>query len=321
VLANDARILRALRNAGVHLLPSDIALLCELSMVEVEHAITGLQSAGFDIESRPGLGWRLISSPDRIIADDLHSRLGDCLVAREILVFAETNSTNDVAANLGRQGHAGGVAVFAERQTAGRGRFGRRWVSADHEGLWFSLLLRPELPVSVWPRLTTWAGVCVAKVVGEMARIKWPNDVLVGGRKVAGILIESVVDHSGNPFAIVGIGLNLNQTEFPPELENRATSLRLAFGAPIERAAFAASLLAELGRTLPYLSARFPEILAEAARRSAVLGEWVKLHSGTEVFEGLAESLDGDGNLIIRGIDGTEMRMSNGEISSKEIIS
>ena len=320
-LSHDAQLLRVLRDAGVHLLSGDIAAQCGLSLAEVEQSLTSLRTAGFDIETKPGLGCRLLSGPDRIMADDLFSRLGDCEVAREILVFEETSSTNDVAAALGRQGHPGGVAVFAERQTAGRGRFGRRWVSAGHEGLWFSLLLRPVLPFVEWPRLTTWAGVAVAKTAGSSARVKWPNDVLIGGRKVAGILIESVMDNAGQPFAIVGIGVNVNQTEFPPELEGRASSLRLSLGKTVDRAEFAARLLRQLSATFSSLSADFPSVLAEAGRRSAVLGQWIVLHSGTEVFEGLAESLDADGNLLIRGSDGVLRRMNSGEISTRGNIS
>ena len=117
--------------------------------MDVEAGLARLRGAGFDIESKPGLGCRLLAAPDRVIADELYSRLDGCSLAREILVFEETSSTNDVAAKLGRQGHAAGVAVFAERQSAGRGRFGRRWVSPGHEGLWFSLLLRPALPMAL----------------------------------------------------------------------------------------------------------------------------------------------------------------------------
>ena len=313
----DARLLRALRESRVHLLPSELASHCGLSLTDVEASLERLRGAGFDIESKPGLGCRLHASPDRIIADDLLSRLDDCAIAREILVFEETSSTNDVAAKLGKQGHAGGVTIFAERQTAGRGRFGRRWVSAGHEGLWFSLLIRPDLPPANWPRLTTCAGVAVASAVGPEARIKWPNDVLLGGKKIAGILIESSVDESGKPFAIVGIGVNVNQTEFPPEIADRASSLRLHAGRFIERSEFAATLLRELDRLLPAAAHNFSAILAEAERRSAVLGEWVELHSGTETHAGIAASLDCEGNLELRLADGSLRRMTAGEISSK----
>ncbi|MEQ1854067.1 MAG: biotin--[acetyl-CoA-carboxylase] ligase, partial [Chthoniobacteraceae bacterium] len=210
----DARLLRLLREAETHFPAGELAAELGVPEPALEASLAGLREAGFDIEDRPGEGYRLIGSPDRLIADDLHSRLGGCELAREILVFEETTSTNDVAARLGREGHAGGVAVFAERQTSGRGRFGRRWESTAREGLWFSLLLRPGWPASQWVRLTTWAGVAVAgaieRVAGQSAKIKWPNDVLVDGRKVAGILTECSTDSSGRMFAVVGIGLNVS---------------------------------------------------------------------------------------------------------------
>ena len=174
--------------------------------------------------------------------------------------------------------------------------------------------------MALWPRLTTWAGVAVAATVGAGAQIKWPNDVLLGGRKVAGILIESAVDESGGAFAVVGIGVNVNQTEFPPEIADRASSLRLHAGQAVNRAEFAAALLAELARLLPIMEQDFPAILAEAAQRSAALGKWVQLFSGTETFEGVAESLDCEGNLEMRMADGSLRRMTGGEISSKPTI-
>ena len=316
----DARLLAALRATEVHLLPGDIAAQLHAPLAEIEAALARLRAAGFDIEMKPGLGCRLLAAPDRLIADDLHARLGDCALAREILVFTETSSTNDVASRLGRQGHAGGLAVFAERQTAGRGRFGRRWDSADHAGLWFSLLLRPELPPAQWPRLTTWAGVAIAAAVeqftGRPAQIKWPNDVLVAGKKVAGILIESASDDAGAPFAIVGIGVNVNQTDFPPDIADRAASLRQLTGRRLERPALAAALLRELDARLADAAHDFPSLLADATRRSALLGSWVRLHSGAAHFEGTAESLDADGNLRLRLADGTLQRMTAGEVTS-----
>lgn len=317
--APDTLVIRALRSASVHLPPGDLAAQCGLPLSEVHASLARLTAAGFQIESRPGFGCKLLGTPDRLIADDLHARLGDCAIAREILVFEETGSTNDVASNLGRAGHPGGVAIFAERQTSGRGRFGRKWTSASHEGLWLSLLLRPELPLANWPRLTTWAGVCVATACGPQARVKWPNDVLIDGRKTAGILIESATDSAGNAFAVVGIGVNLNQTEFPPELSGLATSLRLALGRTIDRAEFAAALLTELNLRLGNLGPSFHTILADAEMRSAILGHWVELHSGAEVFSGIAEGLDSDGNLLIRKADGMLQRMTAGEISTKPL--
>jgi len=294
---------------------------------EIKAALARFEAAGFDIEAKPGLGLRLLASPDRLIADDLHARIGDGApaggnpLAREILVFEETGSTNDIAARLGREGHAGGLAVFAERQTAGRGRFGRRWESGSHTGLWFSLLLRPAFPSARWVRLTTWAGVCVAAAIERMtglpARLKWPNDVLVNGKKVAGILTECSTDTSRSLFTVVGIGLNVNHESMPAELAERAASLRQFTGHPLDRPAIAATVLRELAARLPEVEIAFEGILAEAAHRSSILGNWIHLQAAGSVLEGRAESLDAEGNLILRLADGSLHAVTAGEVTSQ----
>jgi BirA family biotin operon repressor/biotin-[acetyl-CoA-carboxylase] ligase len=324
----DARLLRELRTTAVHLLPGDFADALGVPREQIAAALTRLRGAGFDIEEKPGLGCRLLTSPDRLIADDLHARIGadtpscENPLAREILTFEETASTNDVAARLGREGHAGGLLVFAERQTAGRGRFGRRWDSAPHAGLWFSLLLRPAFATPLWVRLTTWAGVCVASAIeratGLHAQVKWPNDVLIGGKKVAGILTECSSDMERGMFAVTGIGLNVNHEAMPDELADRAASLRQCAGRTFDRSAIAAAIIAELAARLPSVDTAFDTILAEAARRSSVLGKWIRLDAAGISFEGRAENLDAHGNLLLRLADGSLRTMTAGEVSSQK---
>lgn len=317
----DARLLAVLRASEVHLPATDLASQLAAPLSAVEARLAELRNAGFEIEERPGLGFRLLHSPDRLIADDLHSRLGPCELAREIVVFAETASTNDSAMQRGRQGAAGGLVIFAERQTAGRGRFGRAWASASHRGLWFSLLLRPTLPYSAWPRLTTWAAVSLAATIesslGLPAAIKWPNDIYLTGRKIAGILAESGVDVNGQPFAVVGIGVNVNQTagDFPPELATKAASLGMVTGRFIDRPTLAAHILRELDARLPQLASDFPDMIAEASRRSLLLGRWVQVQSGHSIIEGRAEELDPEGQLLLRAADGSLNRLSAGEVT------
>ena len=317
----DARILAALRASRVHLPATDLAGQFTAPLSSIEARLSELRGAGFDIEERPGLGFRLIRSPDRLIADDLWARLGPCPLVREIVVFAETASTNDSAMQRGRQGTEGGLIIFAERQTAGRGRFGRSWASAAHRGLWFSLLLRPALPPSLWPRLTTWAAVSLAATIenslGLVAAIKWPNDIWVSGRKVAGILAESGTDVNNRPFAVMGIGVNVNHSsgDFPRELAGKAGSLSMATGRVIDRPALAANLLRELDLRLPQVAAAFPEMIAEAARRSLLLGRWVQVQSGPHILEGRAEELDPDGHLLLRHSDGSLSRLTAGEVT------
>ncbi len=319
--AVDVALLQALR-AELGFSPAgELAQEAGVSLAVLEERLDGLRAAGFEIEMRPGLGCRLLSSPDRLIADDLWARMGENALVREIVVFEETDSTNERAADLGRHGAAPGVAIFAEGQTAGRGRFGRRWESRSHAGVWLSLLLRPALPMALWPRLTTAAAVGLAKAVetmtGTRALIKWPNDVLIDGRKVAGILVETGVSAKAEPFAVLGIGVNVNQErqDFPGELRERATSLREASGRRIDRPTLAVALLQELERQLCQLNATFPDTLTEAARRSSLLGRWVRLGAGDGVIEGMAESLDAEGHLMLRDVGGFLHRLSAGEVT------
>ncbi len=319
--ALDARLLRALREARMHVPAGELAAELGESAAVIRARLAALSEAGFEIEDRPGLGLRFLAAPDRLIADDLIARLGPCPLIREILVFAETDSTNELATQLGRQGTPGGLAIFAEHQTAGRGRFGRRWASASHRGLWFSLLLRPALPLAQWARLTTWGAVSVAAAIeetcGARATIKWPNDVFLSGKKVAGILAESGTDALGQPFAVLGIGVNVNHepADFPSDLHATAGSLREAAGQPIDRPAFATALLHALDARLPLLGDDFPAIIAEATARSFLLGRWIQVRAGQDLAEGLAERLDADGQLLLRQSDGSINRLVAGEVT------
>ncbi|MCE9611899.1 MAG: biotin--[acetyl-CoA-carboxylase] ligase [Chthoniobacter sp.] len=317
----DARLLRTLRETQVHLPAGDLAAQLGESVAAIRAGLAALNAAGFEIEDRPGFGFRLIAAPDRLIADDLTARLGASPLIREILIFAETESTNDIATRLGRSGAPGGVAIFAEHQTAGRGRFGRRWASASHRGLWFSLLLRPALQQAEWARLTTWAAVSVAaaidETIGAKSAIKWPNDVFLADKKVAGILAESGADSTGGPFAVLGIGVNVNHEpdDFPDDLRATAGSLRMTAGAPLDRAALATAILRALAVRLPLLAEYFPAIIAEAGARSFLLGRWIQVRAGEVVSEGRAEELDENGHLLLRLADGKVVRLAAGEVT------
>jgi len=244
-------------------------------------------------------------------------------IGREILVLEETGSTNDVASQLGRDGVAEGAVVFAEHQTAGRGRLGRKWESVSHKGLWFSLLLRPTFALADWSRLTTWAAVGIARGMEEVlpgchALVKWPNDIYLDGKKAVGVLSESVVGPNG--YAVVGIGVNVNHTreDFPEELLSRATSLWETGGpdtTPLDRHVVAAALLRQLDALYPALDCNFASIVAEAQSRSLLMGRRITVHGPRETYEALAEALEPDGSLRVRCDDGETRTVSGGEVS------
>src|SRR5256884_37650 len=194
-------------------------------------------------------------SVDRLIADELQAHFACATIGRQIIVLEQTASTNDAILQVATANSNAGLVLFAEHQTAGRGQRGNRWESAAGKGLWFSILLRPRIQVNDSGRLTIWAMERICDVIRtEFAlepAIKLPNDVLLCGRKVAGVLVEMRAQQKAPHLAIVGIGINVNHSveDFPPELQNRAISLAMALHRPVDRQQLAVAILRNLNRT------------------------------------------------------------------------
>ena len=230
----DAQLLAAFRAADDgYITAPELSHRLGVARATVGRHIEELRSLGYDIQHQPSLGYRLASSPDILFAEDIQHRLGKTVIGRQVLVYEKTASTNDLVEKLALDGAAEGVVVFAESQTRGRGRMGRSWASPRGKGLWFSTLLRPKLPLSSVARLTIAASVAIARAIREqtglVAEIKWPNDVFVAGRKCAGILAELRTEMDAIKFVILGIGLDVNcdAADFPPEVRRIATSLKM----------------------------------------------------------------------------------------------
>lgn len=192
---------------------------------------------------------------DRLIAVELRAALGEQMIGNEIVIVEEAESTNDLAWEAAERGAREGFVVFAERQTKGRGQYGRRWESAPYLGLWLSVLLRPALSLRDSPKLTILLAEAVAHAIceetGMAPIIKWPNDIYVDERKVAGVLVEGRTAADGGYVAVAGIGINVNQTldDFPEELRATAGSLAMIAGRSLSRSKLAVSLLRKLDGT------------------------------------------------------------------------
>ncbi len=192
---------------------------------------------------------------DRLYADRLQAELPCVTIGRQIIVLEQTGSTNDAIVEFATANSNEGLVLFAEHQTAGRGQRGNKWESAAGKGLWFSILLRPGIQVNDSGRLTIWAMESICDVIRtELSlepTIKLPNDVQIHERKVAGVLVEMRAQEKAPHLAIVGIGINVNQSveDFPPELQNRAISLAMALYRPVDRQKLAVALLQNLDRT------------------------------------------------------------------------
>jgi len=252
--------------------------------------------------------------PDALHEDGVRKHLSTGWVAARLVCSAQTDSTNSDAAALGREGAAGGTVVIADAQRAGRGRLGRSWVSTPGVNLYASVLMRPQIAAAEAPQLSLVAGVAVAATLereGLAPRIKWPNDVLLEGRKVCGILTEVEADADRVGFVVIGVGVNLNSTleHFPAELHDKATSVLLASGRRVDRERFAAGLLGELERCYErFVAGGFAALAPEWNSRAALLGSQVNVSGAGEQVNGRCLGIDRDGALLVEERAGVEPR-------------
>ena len=320
----DAAILASLRRAGEQPVSgADLAQQLGVTRAAVWARIEELRTLGYEIDASPHRGYRLVSAPDVLLADDLLSQLDQPrVIGRDIRVFRETTSTNDIAEKLARDGVKEGVVVFAESQTAGRGRLGRQWQSPAGLGLWLSVLLRPQLRPQEATQITIASATALARAIREQTglapAVKWPNDLLLNGRKIAGILTELRAEPDRIHHVVLGIGVDVNQTtaDFPPELRRLATSLRLELGRPCHRAGLAVALLRELDRDYDRIThGHFEAVANEWAALDRTLGREVSILVGTRRVRGRAEALDTDGALLVRTEHGHLERITGGDVT------
>lgn len=248
-------VLSALREqAGTALSGETLSTRLGVSRAQVWKHVSALRKRGYEIEGEPGGGYRLGRLPDRLYAEEVQHGLSTKWLAHSYEHLEETDSTNRVAFDRGREGAPAGTVIVAESQSAGRGRLGRQFFSPPHQNLYTSILLRPTGSISDAPTLILGAAVAVAETVAEFlgdesaVEIKWPNDVLIRRRKTSGILMESSAEGTRIAFAVLGIGINLNvdRKVFPDEFRRHATSLSSEIGAPVDRIAFTRTLFERL---------------------------------------------------------------------------
>jgi BirA family transcriptional regulator, biotin operon repressor / biotin---[acetyl-CoA-carboxylase] ligase len=292
-----------------------------VSRTTIWRLLTRLRALGVKVRGRPATGYFLESVADILTPESLKPRLKGTLFGKHILHFFRTDSTNRVAFELGHAGEPEGTVVIAEEQTAGRGRAGRAWHSERATGIYVTVLLRPRLAPVQAPLLTMMAGIsardAVAAVTGLPVDVKWPNDLLINGKKVGGILTEMHAEPNLVKFVIVGIGLNVNQQQFPAELRAVATSLRAETGKPQSRLEILVRLLREFERGYQEM---LHEGSASVVRRfeevsSYARGKKVRVVTGAETFNGITAGLTPEGLLRVARSDGTVFTVIAGDVS------
>ena len=291
-----------------------------LTKAQVFNSVEALRVQGYRIETVPMRGYRLVRMPDRLSALELSPLLSTHDLGRSVTYEASLPSTNVEAHRLAQEGAEHGHVVIAEAQTQGKGRRGRTWASPAGLNFYGSIILRPELPVTRAAELTLVAAVALTECLreaGVQAAIKWPNDVLVNEKKIAGVLTELVLEGDRVGFVVLGVGINLNarREDFQPDVAELATSLREARGEEVARAPFVAQFLTRLEEWLDlHEEVGFAPIRTAWKELSGTLGQDVGIVSEGSEVQGRAEDIDESGALLIRTARGTLERVVVGDV-------
>lgn len=282
-----------------------------ISRTAIWKHIKELEEKGYAIESVKKKGYRIVSIPDTLEPLAIQTGLKTKHIGQNIEYVESCSSTQIIAHKLAQEGAPGGTVVLTETQTAGRGRMARKWDSAAGKGVWMSVILRPDVVPQKAPQFTLVTAVAVVRAIEEVTKlqpkIKWPNDILLNGKKCTGILTELQSDADGIQALIIGIGLNINQekTDFDPEIQAIATSLKMESGDTVSRQKLVQSLLYYLEiYTQMYIEEGFGLLKVMWESYSTTIGHPIRARMTNQTLEGIAEGITEDGVLQLRTADG-----------------
>lgn len=322
-MGTKEQILNRLRENGEFVSGEELSEQLHVSRTAVWKSIHSLREEGYGIESATNRGYRLGSCPDRYSAAEIGAGLETEFLGRSVFCYNSIDSTNEEAKRQALTGVPNGSLFVAEQQTGGKGRLGRSWASPTGTGLWFTVLLRPgilPLRVSV---TTLLAGLAVARAIrtfsGCDAKIKWPNDIVIGSKKVCGILTEMTAEVDRIEFVVVGIGVNVNNTAFPEVIRDKATSLRLESGKPFRRVTLLQEILIQFETLLKQNAESDPAFWEEYKEACVSIGRPVKFTRRGVPVKGTAVDVSSQGELIVELPDGTRETITAGEVSVQGI--
>jgi BirA family biotin operon repressor/biotin-[acetyl-CoA-carboxylase] ligase len=310
-----------LRNRQERLSGAEISKVLGISRSAIWKHITALRREGYQIEAKPASGYQLIAVPSHLTAWEIQAGLGTEQLGKKVHAFPNVDSTNTVAFRLAMNGAQEGEVVVVESQAAGKGRMGRRWESPPGVNIYLSIILRPPFPPNKMPLITLMTAVACAEsieeVTGVLPSIKWPNDLLIGEKKLGGILTEADLELDRINFVVVGIGINVNmpRSAFPPSIRDTATSLQEALGKQVSRV----TLIQALFRRFELWYKRFKEDRGEEIRRrweelSQIRGKEVAMAFMGEMVQGMALEIDADGALLVQEAGGAVKRIVAGDV-------
>ena len=318
-------ILRLLRSADGYISGQELCNRFGVSRTAVWKAINQLKEAGYEIEAQQNKGYRLMAAPDLMTEAEIKSLMHTEWVAKEVLYFDTIDSTNTKAQELAEKGYPSGTLVVADKQESGKGRRGRSWVSPSGTGIFMTLMIKPDINPNNASMLTLVAALAVAKaitsVTGEKALIKWPNDIVINGKKVCGILTEMNAQFDYINHIVVGIGINVHNESFPEEISQMASSLMIEAGG---KRFHRAQIIAE---TMSYFEQYYDTFL-KTQDLSALVREYderlvnrnksVRVLDPKEPFDGKAMGITPKGELIVDTWESRKL-VSSGEVSVRGI--
>jgi BirA family biotin operon repressor/biotin-[acetyl-CoA-carboxylase] ligase len=318
----DEEILELLRkNSSTSLSGEEISRRLKVTRTAIWKKMEYLRALGYEIQASPRTGYRLVRSPDLLLPTEIKPLLKTKWMGKTLHYFEKIDSTNIKAYELALQGAREGEVLVAESQTKGRGRLGRQWLSPPSKNLCLSIILRPNIPPHQASLVTLMAAVATAgaiqKFSGLHPKIKWPNDILIGGRKIAGLLNEIHSEMDRIHFVILGIGVNLNMDEsmFPKDIRSVATSLNREMGQTVSRKVFLKALLEELETWYETFLEKGGSVILDAWKDWAQIeGKQVKVTSFGVALTGKSIGVDSDGALILETETGEKKRVVAGDV-------
>lgn len=324
------KILTELKNSGEEFVSGEVlSTALGVTRTAVWKYIRELRQEGYGIESSSKKGYRLLHTPDAVNSSEIGHGLGTRVLGREIHCFEVIDSTNNYAKKAAAEGCSDGTLVVAECQTAGRGRLGRPWESSDKKGIWMSIVLKPCISPEEVQVITIAAAVAVVdaiyKATGIETGIKWPNDILLEGKKVCGILTEMSCEMERVNFLVIGMGINVNQDgeDFPEELRNTAISLKMHGGVEgiLRRSEIIKQILYEMEKQYDKIKmGKTDEIIEEWKKKSVTLGKLVRANIRNTEITGTAVDITEDGKLVVKSADGEELEVLSGEVSVRGLL-
>lgn len=319
------RILQTLKETEGYVSGQELCDGLGISRTAVWKYMNKLKEEGYRIEAVPNKGYRLLHVPDVLTESEIQSRLSAKWAGCEVYCYERIDSTNNAAKRAAEQGGVHGALFLAEQQSSGKGRRGRSWVSPPGTGIWMTILLRPQLEPSYASMLTLVAALSMSKAIEEItglaAQIKWPNDIVINGKKACGILTEMSAEMEWIHYVVIGLGINVNIEEFPEKIRDTATSFKLESGREMERVPVICAFLDYFEKDYEcFMEYRnLSGLLEQYNKRLVNCGRKVRVLDPDGEYTGTAYGIDTGGGLIVEKEKGETVTITSGEVSVRGI--